>query len=839
MAVPHSITSWIISSVSISNQDGFCVESPNQRLTVYKPFFIQVSMPATIVQFEKTEISATVYNYHNKSLSTIVHFYHVDGLCSDAYRSLDKAHQEVMIRANGSETLIFPIIAIRIGQFRLRIRAKTGNWMDYVEKDLIVLPPGETMEYSHSSYLDPTNRSKRNEPSKRDINEMTEMIDEIYPERQYQKINISFHPGNNDNIVPETIHHRLSLIGRRFEPQLKSPEELSHLIRRRKSCGEQTAFFMAFNLHTLHYLQETGRLNRTLRKRGVRLLKRSLADLISYRKPMDGSFAAFINRESSVWLTAFVANLLCQSEQFLGGEFDANLLSKSLNWIMRQQSISGSWSESTHIHHRHADGGSNSDDDTLTAFILISLHKCDSFMKMNNFSDTIQTNWSIDYAKANREGSQYLLDKISRTDHSYKIAIILYSLLLSPPSLSLPNIDGNQWMKRLLLHPDRHQDGKLNHMYYDTGPLSVETSAYALLALGCLYEGYIEERHMLANWLSARPLYGPVEKTQDTLLTLIALSDYYRSLWFLLSFENENSIYYQLQANISFGHRSSGHRERRSIQFRSDSIDRLHTIDMDGQYVDHIEIETMGNGVGRFELLTIYNVYDPTRVESECHYELNVQLFEYDVYHHHEKKDESDFTDSSFFSDELQESLQIEQLPKSLQHMQFEKMKNICQSKLPPKTIKNDHDGKSGARIKKWQCEQNFQNSPLPTILGPIENPIIKIIRVCTVRRHSDSHVIINDKMAILELSILSGYRVIEEDLATLINGSTTIHWYEVAGSKVTFYLRQVPETYRLCLCFRIYQQNPVEYIQSALVKIYNYGQQGKIISITNILLSL
>ncbi|OTF82226.1 complement component 5-like protein, partial [Euroglyphus maynei] len=436
---------------------------------------LRVSMPATIVQYEKTEISATVYNYYNESLSTTVHFYHVDGLCSDAYRSLDKATSKVTIMANGSETLIFPIIATRIGEFILRISAKSAIWSDFVEKNLIVLPPGERIEYSHSSDLDPTNRSKH-------INKMTEVIDEIYPERKYQKINISFHVDNNANIVPGTIYHRLSLIGRRFEPQLKSPDELAHLIRRRKSCGEQTAFYMAFNLHTLLYLQETGRLNRTLRKRGVRHLKRSFTDLISYRKPMDGSFAAFINRESSVWLTTFVANLLCHSEQFLGDEFDINLLSKSLDWIMRHQSMLGSWSELTHIHHRHADGGSNNDDDTLTAFVLITLHHCDSFITRKNFSGTLQTNWSKDYLETSRKGYGYLLDVISRTNHSYTMAIILYSLLLSPSSLS--KTDSYNLMNHLLLQPDRHQDAKLNQMYYDMGSLTVETSAYVLLGLG-------------------------------------------------------------------------------------------------------------------------------------------------------------------------------------------------------------------------------------------------------------------------------------------------------------------------------------------------------------------
>ncbi|KAH9423430.1 hypothetical protein DERP_003709 [Dermatophagoides pteronyssinus] len=479
--VPHSITSWLISSISISKQDGFCVETPEQKLTVFKSFFIKISMPKSIVQYEQTEISATIYNYHNETLDTIVHFYHVDGLCSDAYRSLDKASTELRLMSNESKTIIYPIIGLRIGQFLIRIKAESGYYKDTIEKDLQILPPGETMEYSHSSNLDPTNRSKRNEQMKRDSNEMIDVIDEIYPEQKYQKINISIHRdlhnhNHQNNIVTGTIHHRLSLIGERFEPQLKSPEELSHLIRRRKSCGEQTAFYMAFNLHTMIYLKETNRLNRTLRKRGRKHLKRSYNDLISYRKSNDGSFAAFINRESSVWLTAFVSNLFCQSEQFLDDdEFDINMLSKSLDWILRQQQqSSGSWTESstttTHIHHRYADGGSNQNDETLTAFVLIALHQCNLFITRNNFTDKLQTNWSIDYVNANHKSFRYLLDEIFRTNHSYSMAIILYSLLLSPSSLPfLTKNDRYKWMEHLLQHPDRHQDGKLNQMYFDTG----------------------------------------------------------------------------------------------------------------------------------------------------------------------------------------------------------------------------------------------------------------------------------------------------------------------------------------------------------------------------------
>ena len=53
--------------MSISAADGLCFLE-DKRITIYKPFFIHVSMPEYLILNEHTEIRATIFNYLDENL---------------------------------------------------------------------------------------------------------------------------------------------------------------------------------------------------------------------------------------------------------------------------------------------------------------------------------------------------------------------------------------------------------------------------------------------------------------------------------------------------------------------------------------------------------------------------------------------------------------------------------------------------------------------------------------------------------------------------------------------------------------------------------------------------
>ena len=90
----------------------------------------------------------------------------------------------------------------------------------------------------------------------------------------------------------------------------------------------------------------------------------------------DGSFCAFRNRGSSVWLTAFVAKTFCRAAQFFTdpGTF-SEAATGAVKWLTSKQQSDGSWTEVKPILHKALLGGVKGRL-ALTAFITAALDEC-------------------------------------------------------------------------------------------------------------------------------------------------------------------------------------------------------------------------------------------------------------------------------------------------------------------------------------------------------------------------------------------------------------------------------------------------------------------------------
>src|SRR5699024_6625986 len=136
---------------------------------------------------------------------------------------------------------------------------------------------------------------------------------------------------------------------------------------------------------------------------------------------------------------------------------------------------------------------------------------------------------------------------------------------------------------------------------------------------------------------SAQQKNGTFDNTQDTIVALEALSKYYG----LYKETEDNRI--QLHTNVTFNSRL-----RRSLVFNSHNADVLQTINVD-RNTSKIGFNTTGNGLGKLNLLIIYNEYDPN--STKCFFSLEVDVFEF-------KGDSNpvvsnnDFDDNDFFSEE-------------------------------------------------------------------------------------------------------------------------------------------------------------------------------------------
>lgn len=64
--VPDTITTWETEAFCLSPQ-GFGL-APRENLKVFQPFFLELSMPYSIIRGENFELKATVFSYLSKCI---------------------------------------------------------------------------------------------------------------------------------------------------------------------------------------------------------------------------------------------------------------------------------------------------------------------------------------------------------------------------------------------------------------------------------------------------------------------------------------------------------------------------------------------------------------------------------------------------------------------------------------------------------------------------------------------------------------------------------------------------------------------------------------------------
>lgn len=96
---------------------------------------------------------------------------------------------------------------------------------------------------------------------------------------------------------------------------------------------------------------------------------------LGFRKP-NGSFSAFRNRGSSVWLTAFVAKVFCRASPFFtDSETFREASADAVDWLLTKQGREGSFEETKPILHKSLLGGVKGRK-ALTAFVTLALDEC-------------------------------------------------------------------------------------------------------------------------------------------------------------------------------------------------------------------------------------------------------------------------------------------------------------------------------------------------------------------------------------------------------------------------------------------------------------------------------
>ncbi|NXU31251.1 OVOS protein, partial [Thalassarche chlororhynchos] len=499
--IPDTITEWKASAFCVQDDAGFGISSP-VSLTAFQPFFVDLTLPYSVIRGEKFNLIANVFNYLNKCIQISATL-----AKSSDYKAeiLSPEGNTARVCANERKTYIWAVSPHKLGEVKFTITAEaklntrgTGNSIypeeetihrDTLIQTLLVEPEGIKKELTQSSLI------------------CTKGITISEP------VSLSL----PRNLVQGSARAYFSVIGDILGTALRNMENLLHMPY---GCGEQNMALFTPNIYALDYLNKTGQLTEEIRVKGTGYLSTGYQKQLSY-KHRDGSYSSFgtRDREGSVWLTAFVYKSFAQARRYI--YIDDNVQSQSLIWLASKQKSDGCF-ENVGSHFNNALKGEEEGEYTLTAYVVAALLEAGH----SAAHPVIQSGMNcLETAFGN--GVHYL----------YNQALFAYAYGLADKEkrcqFFLEKLDETATRDGGLVHWQRENKPAAEHfpVFYSRSPSAeIEMTSYVLLALlnkAKLTPEDLSYSSRIVHWLvKQQNPYGGFSSSQDTVVALKALAQY-------------------------------------------------------------------------------------------------------------------------------------------------------------------------------------------------------------------------------------------------------------------------------------------------------------------------
>ncbi|KAM4671522.1 alpha-2-macroglobulin-like protein 1 [Amazona ochrocephala] len=483
VAVPDTITEW--------NANTFCVAdtgfglSPLTTLRVFQPFFVDLSLPYSVIQGETFSLKATVFNYLKDCIQVHTTLAETPELQVGACPGCQFTS---CLCANEAKTFMWNVTATRLGKVNVTVSSVAEDShnlcdnrvtvtplqgeRDTVIKPLLVKPGGVLQEKTQNTFLCAAD------------NTVSEDFSLTLPAE----------------VLEGSGRATFSVIGDIMGPALQN---LDQLLSMPFGCGEQNMVQFAPNIFILQYLNKTKQLVPEIEDKALKFLKTGYQRQLLYRHD-DGSYSAFGkgDEQGNTWLTAFVARSFGQASSHI--YINKDHVHSALLWLQKHQLPSGCFQSVGKLFNNDLKGGVD-DTISLTAYIaaaLVELHLEKNVTMLDN---------------ALRCLKNVTLDKTSL----YVKALMAYVSTLSQ----------DMETREQLLHMLEKETAELltSHSSSEESSSMIETVAYILLAHVSKPDLAFNETSVtkIVHWLSGkRNAFGGFASTQDTVVSLHALAQY-------------------------------------------------------------------------------------------------------------------------------------------------------------------------------------------------------------------------------------------------------------------------------------------------------------------------
>ncbi|XP_043935798.1 alpha-2-macroglobulin-like isoform X2 [Protopterus annectens] len=497
--VPDTITEWKAGMFCIADV-GFGL-SHTISLKTFKPFFLEPTLPYSVIRGEAFSLKVTVFNYLPQPIMI-----QIDLLESSDFLAApcDKCEYASCIAADQGKTFVWNVTPKSLGEVNFTVRAEAiksdqlcGNEepvvpekgrTDTVIKPLLVEPEGTQVEMAKSSLVCTDEKPVR------------------------ESILLQLPPG----VVEGSARAHISVIG---DIMGTAMQNLDKLLAMPYGCGEQNMVNFVPNIFIMDYLKNTNQVTDEIKEKAIHFLQSGYQRELTY-KHSDGSYSAFGERDpgGNTWLTAFVLKSFYKAKSYIF--IDDQHITDGLKWLSEHQNPDGCFQNVGKLFSSSMKGGVD-DDVSLSAYITAALLELE--LPQND--------------EMLKKGLQCLEDQIENITNPYTLALLAYTftlarhesirdeLLKKLDELAIRKDDTVHWER-----PKKPEEKECQYCWYRAASAEVEMSCYVLLAI--LYKANVSGEDIgnavpIVKWIiSQQGPYGGFSSTQDTVVALHALSKY-------------------------------------------------------------------------------------------------------------------------------------------------------------------------------------------------------------------------------------------------------------------------------------------------------------------------
>uniref|UniRef100_A0A671NMT4 Alpha-2-macroglobulin-like n=1 Tax=Sinocyclocheilus anshuiensis TaxID=1608454 RepID=A0A671NMT4_9TELE len=309
VTVPDTITSW--------ETEAFCLSSkglglaPPAQLTVFQPFFLELSLPYSIIRGEIFELKATVFNYLSKCIMVRLQTH------DSSFFQSESLFLSVCV------CCIFTYMSCVVGVMNITVSAEAEASQTVCDNEIVSVPERGRIDIVTRSLLVQAEGTEKTETYSWLLCPKGDSLSE--------EVNLTL----PKDVIEGSAKSSVSVIGDILGRALRN---LHGLLRMPYGCGEQNMAILSPNIYILQYLENTEQLTSAIRERATGFLKSGYQRQLNY-KHFDGAYSTFGHGDGNTWLTAFVLRSFGKAQKYIF--IDPQIIQTAKQWLISRRDSDG------------------------------------------------------------------------------------------------------------------------------------------------------------------------------------------------------------------------------------------------------------------------------------------------------------------------------------------------------------------------------------------------------------------------------------------------------------------------------------------------------------------